>query len=97
MPRARRKSVSATPRTLSEETKTALKTYLKQFVEGLIQETVRRRSNRDTEEALPSGRGTIKPFHEAILPSRVRAISEGDPSPTVALRRHGSCCAIQSV
>ena len=93
MPRARRKSVSATPRTLSEETKTALKTYLKQFVEGLIQETVRRRSNRDTEEALPSGRGTIKPFHEAILPSRVRAISEFERSFSTRLGSTFEACA----
>jgi hypothetical protein len=93
MPRARRKSVSATPRTLSEETKTALKTYLKQFVEGLIQETVRWRSYRDTEEALPSGRGTIKPFHEAILPSRVRAISEFERSFSTRLGSTFEACA----
>jgi|FaiFalDrversion3_1042247.scaffolds.fasta_scaffold12391_1 hypothetical protein len=93
MPRARRKSVSATPRTLSEETKTALKTYLKQFVEGLIQETVRRRYNRDTEEALPSGRGTIKPFHEAILPSRVRAVSEFERSFSTRLGSTFEACA----
>jgi hypothetical protein len=93
MPRARRKSVSATPRTLSEETKTALKTYLKQFVEGLIQKTVRRRSNRDTEEALPSGRGTIKPFHEAILPSRVRAVSEFERSFSTRLGSTFEACA----
>jgi hypothetical protein len=51
MPRARREPAPPPSTALSEETKTALKTYLKQFVEGLIQETARRHSDRDTEEA----------------------------------------------
>ena len=80
MPRARREPALPPSTALSEETKTALKTYLKQFVEGLIQKTARRQSDRDTEDALSSGRGTVKPFHEAILPSRIRAISEFERS-----------------
>ena len=93
MPRARREPVPAAPKTLSEETKTALKTYLKQFVEGLIQETAKRQSNRDTEDAPSSGRDTVKPFHEAILPSPTRAVSEFERSFSTRLGSTFEGCA----
>ena len=93
MPRARREPAPPPSTALSEETKTALKIYLKQFVEGLIQETARWHSDRDTEEAPSSGRGTVKPFHEAILPSRIRAISEFERSFSTRLGSTFEACA----
>lgn len=63
---------------ISQETRTAIKGYLEGFIQGLIEQhrpEVRRAMARGERATYKSPRGTLKPFHEAIIPPEVLRIS----------------------
>jgi hypothetical protein len=74
MPRARRHATSDATSTLSDRTKERIKSHLKEFIQKLIAQSTS--SEISMERQPPRDGDTLKPFHEAILPPSVRAVSQ---------------------
>ena len=67
---------------MNEETKARIKGYLEGFIQGLIDE--HKKSDLDPKDLRPiaesSSKGTIKPFHQALLPDGILVINEFERS-----------------
>jgi hypothetical protein len=78
MPRARHRATSDTASRLSDSTREQIKSYLKGFIRKLIVQSAP--SEISTERQPPRDNDTTKPFHEAIIPSSIRAASRFERS-----------------
>lgn len=63
---------------INEETRSAIKGYLEGFIQGLLEQhrpDIRRAMVREDRATYCSSTGTLKPFHEAIIPPEILRIS----------------------
>ncbi len=63
---------------IPEPTREAIRSYLRKFIEKLIEES--RKAGARIEQDTSHTSDTAKPFHEAIIPAPVRAISRFERS-----------------
>jgi len=91
MPHARRRTTANTTTMLSDSTKEQIKSYLKEFIQRLI--TSSTPSEISVEHQQPRDSDTIKPFHEAIIPPRIRAVSRFERSFSTGLGSTFEECA----
>lgn len=92
MPRTRRHATSDTTSMLSDHTKEQIKSYLKEFIQKLIAQSTS--SEISKERQMPRDGDTLKPFHEAILPPSVRAVSQFERSFSTRLGSTFEECAL---